>query len=59
MQLPAHVAVQHGPAHVFTLVNPGYQRVVQGRELLGRPIREAWPELAGPGGILDVLDRVY
>ncbi len=59
MQLPAHVAVQHGPDHVFTLANPAYQRVAQGRELLGRPIREAWPELAGTGDILDMLDEVY
>lgn len=58
MQLPAHVAIHQGPDQVFTLVNPDYQRIANGRDLLGQPIREAWPELASHG-ILDVLDRVY
>ncbi|MBJ6109599.1 PAS domain-containing protein [Hymenobacter sp. BT523] len=58
MHLPAHVAVHEGPEQVFTLVNPHYQRVANGRDLLGQPIRAVWPELAGQG-ILDELDRVY
>jgi signal transduction histidine kinase len=58
MQLPAQVAVHEGPDHVFTLVNPDYQRLAPGRDLLGQPIREAWPELVRQG-ILDVLDGVY
>jgi len=58
MQLPAHVAVHEGPDQIFTLINPGYQRIANGRDLVGQPIRAAWPELA-THGILDVLDRVY
>ncbi|QNH63947.1 PAS domain-containing sensor histidine kinase [Hymenobacter sediminicola] len=58
MQLPAHVAVHEGPNQVFTLVNPHYLRVANGRALLGQPIRAVWPELASHG-ILDELDRVY
>ncbi|UYZ64744.1 PAS domain-containing sensor histidine kinase [Hymenobacter weizhouensis] len=58
MQLPAQVAVHEGPDQVFTLVNPGYQRLAPGRELVGLPIREAWPELVSQG-ILDMLDHVY
>ena len=58
VQLPAQVAVHEGPDHVFTLVNPTYQRLAPGRDLLGQPIRVAWPELAGQG-IFAVLDRVY
>ncbi len=58
MQLPAHVAVHEGPDQVFTLVNPYYQRLAPGRDLLGQPIREAWPELVSQG-ILNVLDGVY
>jgi signal transduction histidine kinase len=57
-QLPAHVAVHEGPDHVFTLVNPSYQRLAPNRNLLGQPIREAWPELVSQG-ILEVLDQVY
>ena len=58
MQLPAYVAVRHGPDQVFTLVNPAYQSLAPGRHLLGQPLREVWPELVSQG-ILDVLDRVY
>ncbi|MDO7873956.1 PAS domain-containing protein [Hymenobacter sp. ASUV-10] len=58
MQLPAHVALHEGPEQRFTLVNPHYQRLAPGRNLVGQPIREAWPELVDQG-ILDVLDRVY
>jgi len=58
MQLPAHVAVHEGPDQVFTIVNPGYQRLAPGRDLLGQPVREAWPELVSQG-ILDILDQVY
>ncbi|MGI4863351.1 MAG: PAS domain-containing protein [Janthinobacterium lividum] len=58
MQLPAQVAVHEGPDQVFTLVNPGYQRLAPGRDLLGQPIRAAWPELVSQD-ILDILDRVY
>jgi PAS domain-containing protein len=58
MQLPAHIAVHEGPDQAFALVNPHYQRIVNGRELLGQPIRTVWPELASHG-ILDVLDQVY
>jgi len=58
MQLPAHVAVHEGPDQRFTLANPDYQRIANGRDLVGKPIREAWPELVSHG-ILDVLDGVY
>jgi signal transduction histidine kinase len=58
MQLPAHVAVHEGPDHVFTLVNPSYQQLAPSRDLLGQPIRDAWPELVSQG-ILEVLDQVY
>ena len=58
MQLPANIVVLQGPAHVYTLVNPYYQQLFPGRQLLGRAVREALPELAGQD-FFDVLDRVY
>lgn len=57
MQAPAIICVLRGPEHVFELVNPGYQALFKGRELLGRPLREALPEFAGRG--FEILDRVY
>ncbi|MGI4735423.1 MAG: PAS domain-containing protein [Janthinobacterium lividum] len=58
MQLPAQVAVHESIDQVFTLVNPSYQRLAPERDLLGQPIREAWPELVSQG-ILEELDHVY
>jgi len=49
MQLPANFNLLRGPEHVFELVNSSYQQLFPNRQLLGRPIREALPELAGQG----------
>ncbi|HEU4561752.1 MAG TPA: ATP-binding protein [Longimicrobium sp.] len=57
-QAPVPIAVLEGPRHVFTLANPGYRRLTADRELLGRDVREAFPELEGQG-IYEILDRVY
>ncbi|MBC7446613.1 MAG: PAS domain-containing protein [Hymenobacteraceae bacterium] len=58
MEAPAMICIFAGPTHVFDLVNPPYQRLVDTRPLLGRTIREAMPELAGQP-IFDLLDTVY
>ncbi|GAB3226223.1 hypothetical protein GCM10027346_08330 [Hymenobacter seoulensis] len=58
MQAPAMITIFEGPEHVFTLVNPLYQQLVGTRPLLGKPIREAMPELAGQP-IFELLDEVY
>jgi PAS domain S-box-containing protein len=58
MQAPAVICVLRGPDHVFELVNPGYQQLFHGRQLLGRPIREALPEIEQQG-FVEILNRVY
>jgi PAS domain S-box-containing protein len=55
---PSFLAVLRGPDHVFELANPAYDRLIGHRDVLGRPAREALPEIAGQG-FLDLLDRVY
>ena len=45
--MPAAVCILTGPELVYELVNPGYQQLFPGRRLLGRPLLEALPELAG------------
>jgi PAS domain S-box-containing protein len=58
-QAPVAVAVLEGPDHVYTVVSPPYARSAgQGRPLLGRTFREAFPEVAGTG-YYEVMDRVY
>jgi len=58
MQAPALICHFDGPQHVFRLVNPLYQQLVGDRPILGMPIAEAMPELAGQP-IFGLLDQVY
>ncbi|SEO54597.1 PAS domain S-box protein [Nitrosovibrio sp. Nv6] len=44
---PSFLHVLHGPEFVFELANDAYYRLVGQRELLGRPIFEALPSVAG------------
>jgi PAS domain S-box-containing protein len=59
-QAPAAVAVLRGPEHVFEIVNARYE-LASGRsaeQLLGKPAREALPEVEGQG-FFELLDSVY
>ncbi len=59
MQAPALIAVLQGPDHVFELANPLYMQTVGlNRNIIGKPIREALPELEGQE-FYELLDRVY
>jgi PAS domain S-box-containing protein len=55
---PAFTAVLRGPTQVFELANDRYYQLVGHRTVIGRPIREALPEVAGQG-FFELLDRVY
>ncbi len=57
MQAPAMICVLSGPSHVFELVNPLFSKLVGDRELAGKPIRTALPELADQG-VFELLDEV-
>lgn len=57
-QAPGFMAVLRGPEHVFDLANEAYQRLVGRRKLIGKPVREALPELEGQG-FFELLDTVY
>ncbi len=58
LQAPAFIATLRGPGHVFELANPQYYQLVGHREILGRPVREALPEIEGQG-FFELLDEVY
>ncbi|WP_262922271.1 PAS domain-containing protein [Hymenobacter sp. 5414T-23] len=58
MQAPAPIAILEGPDMRFQLVNPAYQAIFPGRDLLYRTVLEALPELAD-SLIPSVLQRVY
>ena len=55
---PAFVCTLHGPEHIYTLVNPAYQKLFGKRKIVGKPVIEALPELKGHS-ILTILDKVY
>jgi signal transduction histidine kinase len=54
---PAFMCVVRGPDHVFELANENYRKLVGFRDLIGRPVHEALPEIVGQG-FIDLLDRV-
>jgi len=58
LQAPAGICVLDGPDLVFELVNPSYQQLFPNRELLGKPLLEALPELKDQP-IPDILRDVY
>jgi signal transduction histidine kinase/ActR/RegA family two-component response regulator len=58
LQAPAFIATLRGPEHVFELANPQYDQLVGHREILGKPVREALPEIEGQG-FFELLDQVY
>ncbi len=58
MQAPAGICILDGAEFVFELINPLYQQLFPGRELLGKPLLEAVPEIKG-APIWDVLQDVY
>ena len=55
---PAFLAMLRGPTLIFEFANESYRRVVNNRELIGKPVREAFPEVEGQG-FFEVLEGVY
>ncbi|MFN3387323.1 MAG: PAS domain-containing protein [Allosphingosinicella sp.] len=55
---PGFMAVLRGPEHVFEMMNASYLQLVGHRDLVGKPVREALPEVAGQG-FFELLDGVY
>ena len=57
-QTPGFTVFLRGPEHVVELANRAYEQLVGRGNLLGKPVRDALPELAGQG-FYELLDRVY
>lgn len=56
-QAPGFMALLSEPGHVFQLANGAYQRLIGHRQVVGRTVRDALPELEGQG-FFEQLDRV-
>ncbi len=57
-QAPGFIVILHGPEHRFEFANESYCRLLGRRDLLGRTVREALPDLEGQG-FFELLDQVY
>jgi two-component sensor histidine kinase len=57
-QAPGFMCVLRGPDHRFDLANDAYLQLIGDRDVAGKPLLEALPELAGQG-FVELLDRVY
>lgn len=57
-QAPGFITILHGPDHVFEFANATYRRLFGDRCLVGRTVREVFPDLAGQG-FYELLDHVY
>ncbi|MFN3930704.1 MAG: sensor histidine kinase [Brevundimonas sp.] len=58
MQAPGFVAVLSGPDHVFQMHNAAYAQLIGHRDISGKPVREALPEVVSQG-YWEFLDSVY
>ncbi len=58
MQAPAFMATLRGHEHVFEMANPPYLQLVGHRDILGKPVAVALPEVVEQG-FIDILDQVY
>ncbi|TDN37891.1 PAS domain S-box protein [Hymenobacter sp. UV11] len=58
LNAPAQIGIVRGPEHRYEFVNARYQAAMGDRELVGRTVAEAVPELAQLG-MLATLDEVY
>jgi PAS domain S-box-containing protein len=56
-QAPGFMALLREPGHVFELTNASYQQLIGGRDVIGKTVREALPEVEGQG-FFELLDRV-
>jgi PAS domain S-box-containing protein len=57
-QSPSFLAILRGPQHVFESMNAPYRRLVGDRDIIGKAVRDALPEVEGQG-FFEILDRVY
>lgn len=59
MEAPSFMAVLRGPEHVFEMANEAYQTLVGRRDIIGKSISDALPEVMTQGfvGLLDEVRR--
>jgi PAS domain S-box-containing protein len=57
-QAPGFISMLSGPDHVYEFVNEAHKRLFGDRDVVGKPIREAFPDLPDQDYV-QMLDRIY
>jgi PAS domain S-box-containing protein len=57
-QSPSFMSMKYGPDHRAEIANPAYYRLMGARDIMGRPVSEAFPEIADQG-FKELLDKAY
>jgi len=57
-QAPGFMAMLDGPEHIFAFTNAAYMKLIDHRDVIGKPLREALPDIEGQG-FYELLDQVY
>jgi len=57
-EAPGFIATVRGPDHVFELANAAYRKLIGGRDVIGKSLLEALPEVEDQG-FNSLLDKVY
>ena len=57
-QAPAPIAIYKGRELRYVFVNDAYTKIFNGRDIIGKTLREAFPELEGQG-YYEILETVY
>ncbi len=57
-QAPSFVCIMTGPEHIFEFVNNAHRELFNSGAWIGKPVREAFPDIAGQG-YYERLDEAY
>jgi len=57
-QAPGFFCFFRGPTHIYELQNHAHHRLAEFKDIIGKPVREALPELEGQG-FFELLDDVF
>jgi len=58
LEAPSAICILKGPEHRYTYANKEYRKLVGDRNLVGKPVKGALPELQEQG-FFELLDKVY
>ncbi len=58
MQAHNAIFLLRGPNHIYEMANPAYLRLVNKSDVIGKPVREVFPELEGQN-YFETLDHIY